>query len=459
MQMAFLLLLLLLLLAMNCDCEAIGTNDVPGIETDDAVDDAASSCEADSNSLRHKQQRVVRRRTVGTTLNDEARFPITLVGDWERVIAAPEVHIIADTSDVIFTEGPLVRNADDGSSCSSFVLYASDTVRAVIYRISLSSSEPTNDGNDDDEYSVEVWATHTGGIDDGNDNDVSHYEHLAEKGSNGMATDVLDPRFVIINQHGLRRVIRCRLDDHTQGAPLRDCPDLQVITDAFEDSALQDLSNGNDSNDNNSIVPEETKTSTVRRYKYNSPNDVVVHPHDGSIWFTDPIYGLLETDRFCDEFPCHTGESYLDKKSEIGWQGVYRVDRGSSSRNNNFSVNSNSSININSKTILETKEDDLSPSSVVQLITKYHRRPNGLGFTPDAKRLWVADSTIGSPSWTAYDLCSSSSSSTSSSSDSTRFHPSCDTGSKATDVLTPAALGTMLGRTKTLPPLAGGEGT
>ena len=32
--------------------------------------------------------------------------------------------------------------------------------------------------------------------------------------------------------------------------------------------------------------------------RFNSPNDVVVHRDDGSTWFTDPIYGLLETKRY-----------------------------------------------------------------------------------------------------------------------------------------------------------------
>jgi hypothetical protein len=409
-------LLLLLFIATNCGCKA-NTND---------VGEDGASCVADSDdSLR---RRVVR---VGTKLNDDARFPLTFEGDWEKVIAAPEVHIIADANDVFFTEGPLVRHRrsnnhnhkmekkdkrnnmkdkeklhDDNTdeSCSSSVLYASDTVRAVIYRISLSE---TND--DDDEYNVEVWATHTGGIDENDTNNNPQYENLAEKGSNGMATDVLDPRFVIINQHGLRRVVRCRLDDHAQGAPLRDCPDLQVITDSFR------------------VVLDD---QTTNNHMYNSPNDVVVHPHDGSIWFTDPIYGLLEKDRFCDEFPCHTGESYLDKKSEIGWQGVYRVDRSNYNRNNK----------------LDTTTTTTTYSS--ELVTKYHRRPNGLALTPDAKRLWVADSTIGSPSWTAYDVTENYQG---------RYSPYFT--SKATDVLTPAALGAILGRTENLPRLTGGEGT
>lgn len=206
-----------------------------------------------------------------------------------------------------------------------------------------------------------------------------------------MATDELDPRFVVINQHGLRRVIKCRLDDHDQGSPLSECPDLQVVADSFIGNQNQAL-------------------------KFNSPNDIVVHPHDGSIWFTDPIYGLLEKNRFCDEWSCKS-QSYLDEKSEIGWKGVYRVDR-------------------------QTK--------AVDLVAKYHRRPNGLAFTPDTKTLWVSDSTIGNPSLTAYDV----------NNDDT--HPDKDNPSyiskKAKASLSPATLGTALGTADDLPLLVGGEG-
>ena len=297
----------------------------------------------------------------GKILNENARFPISLEGDWEKVLVAPDVTIIPGTENVFWTEGPLVR---------SEVLYVSDPVHALIYRISTA---------EDSDYTFEIWATHSGGI----DKSLPENENLAEPGSNGMATDVLDPEFVVINQQGLRRVVRCRLDNHKAGAPLSECPDLEVITDSFGSS------------------------------HYNSPNDVVVHPDDGSIWFTDPIYGLLEKNRFCDELSCSTGESYLDAKSEIGWQGVYRVDR----KHNNF----------------------------VELVTKCHRRPNGLGFTPDGTKLWVADSTIGIPSWTAYDI--------------REPWVCCDDNrknQKASSVVNPASLGTFLGRTEN--PLTGGEG-
>src|SRR6476646_1118981 len=50
--------------------------------------------------------------------------------------------------------------------------------------------------------------------------------------------------------------------------------------------------------------------------RFNSPNDVVVKS-DGSIWFSDPSYGI-DSD--------YEGDA---AKSEIGAQQVYRVDAGS----------------------------------------------------------------------------------------------------------------------------------
>lgn len=316
----------------------------------------------------------------GTKLNANARFPFVFEGDWERVITIPEVHVVADADTVSWSEGPVVRNSTDQDNDNS-VLYYSDTIRAVIYRITDGSNTTT----------AEVWATQSGGITP----EETQYQNVAEPGSNGLTTDTLDPRFVIICQQGRRRVVRCRLDDHRPGAPLSDCPEFEVLADTF-------------------VVNQTQKKRTAR---YNSPNDVVVHPKDGSIWFTDPIYGFLEKDHFCDEYKCDTKDlSYLEGKSEIGWQGVYRFDR-------------------------ETQ--------AVELVTDLHRRPNGLAFTPDLQQLWVADSTIGNPSWIAYDIRGG------------RRDPalySSYAGNKAAMVLNSATLGVVLGRTDGAAHLTGGEG-
>ena len=74
--------------------------------------------------------------------------------------------------------------------------------------------------------------------------------------------------------------------------------------------------------------------------KFNSPNDVVVKS-DGSIWFTDPTYGLPK-----------------DEDREIMKQGVYRV----------------------------------APDGKVTCVVDDFDQPNGLCFSPDEKLLYIADS-------------------------------------------------------------------
>jgi gluconolactonase len=79
--------------------------------------------------------------------------------------------------------------------------------------------------------------------------------------------------------------------------------------------------------------------------RFNSPNDVVVKS-DGSIWFTDPAYGIDS------DYEGHKAES------EIGGCHVYRVD---------------------------------PESGAVSQVANDFARPNGLAFSPDEKRLYVAD--------------------------------------------------------------------
>jgi gluconolactonase len=80
--------------------------------------------------------------------------------------------------------------------------------------------------------------------------------------------------------------------------------------------------------------------------RLNSPNDVVVKS-DGSIWFTDPPYGIISD---------HEG---IRAESEIGKNQVYRFDPQSNE--------------------LSVVADDFD-------------RPNGLAFSPDEAELYVADS-------------------------------------------------------------------
>jgi gluconolactonase len=95
--------------------------------------------------------------------------------------------------------------------------------------------------------------------------------------------------------------------------------------------------------------PDGKITVLAERYqgkRLNSPNDVVV-ASDGSIWFTDPPYGILSD-----------YEGYK-ADSEIGRCNVYRVDPA---------------------------------SGEVRIVADDFDKPNGLVFSKDEKTLYIADS-------------------------------------------------------------------
>ncbi|HEY9369329.1 SMP-30/gluconolactonase/LRE family protein [Streptomyces sp.] len=83
--------------------------------------------------------------------------------------------------------------------------------------------------------------------------------------------------------------------------------------------------------------------------RLNSPNDVVVHS-DGSVWFSDPDFGITS------DYEGYRAES------EIGANQVYRIDPG---------------------------------SAEVRLVADGFGAPNGLVFSPDERELYVSDTRNG----------------------------------------------------------------
>ena len=99
-------------------------------------------------------------------------------------------------------------------------------------------------------------------------------------------------------------------------------------------------------------------TTLVDRYRgkrFNSPNDAVLKSN-GDLYFTDPPYGLQKGPK--------------DPARELDFCGVYR----------------------------------LSADGVLTLLTKKMTRPNGIGFSPDEKTLYVAQSDPDRAVWMAFDV-------------------------------------------------------
>lgn len=142
-------------------------------------------------------------------------------------------------------------------------------------------------------------------------------ERGGETGSNGLTLD--SEGHLIIAQHGDRRVARLST------SVLEPQPLYETITDQYDGK------------------------------RYNSPNDLVYHS-DGTLYFTDPPYGL--------EF------RMSDPAKELDFQGVYSV----------------------------------SPDGTVQLLESTMSRPNGLAFSPDESTLYVANSDPERAIWMAYDV-------------------------------------------------------
>lgn len=144
---------------------------------------------------------------------------------------------------------------------------------------------------------VAVWKENSGY--DGKD--VAEYR---QPGSNGLALDSTER--LTINEHGRRRVVRVERDGTTT-----------VVADAFEGKRL------------------------------NSPNDLI-YGADGSLFFTDPPFGLP---RF-----------HQDPRKELAFSGVYRV-----------------------------RNTAAGASFPLELIDDSLSGPNGIALSPDQRTLYVGN--------------------------------------------------------------------
>jgi gluconolactonase len=89
--------------------------------------------------------------------------------------------------------------------------------------------------------------------------------------------------------------------------------------------------------------------------KLNSPNDLVFDTH-GNLYFTDPPFGLPGT--------------FTDPNKELPFNGVFRVAKDGS----------------------------------IRAVAKELEAPNGLGFSPDYKTLYVSNARASAPIWKAYGV-------------------------------------------------------
>jgi sugar lactone lactonase YvrE len=173
----------------------------------------------------------------------------------------------------------------------------------------------------------------------------------AEPGANGMAV-APGGGALLVAQHGMRRIVKFELT----GSP----------TTGF------------------SVTPSNTVVADAAPggLKLNYPNDLVVRAVDGSLWFTDPFYGGIKKSRASEG-----DQPYTEESSELGYAGVYRVPVGGTPQ------------------LMIVGNNASAAPGVLD-------RPNGISFSPDYKRLYVATCCqghskhcpAGHARWTGFDI-------------------------------------------------------
>jgi gluconolactonase len=144
------------------------------------------------------------------------------------------------------------------------------------------------------------------------DGHVSHAFRFPAGNSNGNTFDYQGRQLAC--QHGTRKVVRYEHNGKTS-----------VLAEKFDGKEL------------------------------NAPNDIVVHPNDGSIWFTDPGYGSLM------EYEGNRLPSSAASVSPIQKEAVYRID---------------------------------GQSGAITKVADQPFKPNGLCFSADYRKMYIADTGI-----------------------------------------------------------------
>jgi gluconolactonase len=208
---------------------------------------------------------------------------LPLPASWNGV---GKIHLIDSSLSTIIDEKTTVRKLAEGFSFTEgpvwhpegFLLF-SDPNTNNIYRY-----DPNN-------HNISVYISHSGYTGP----DIGEY---GQPGSNGLVID--KEGRLIVAQHGNRRIVR-----HEKKGPV-------------------------------SIL-----AATYNGKKFNSPNDLVLKS-DGSIYFTDPPYGLPGF--------------YTDRRKELDHQGVYLLKEGK-----------------------------------ITLLSSDLGGPNGIAFSPDEKYIYISN--------------------------------------------------------------------
>lgn len=220
--------------------------------------------------------------------------PVTYVGSIERRAAAIDALIAPGTRMTQLAEG---FNWSEGPVWvpASRMLLFSDVPENKIYKWTAKGG-------------LSTWLEPSGYTGEGS--------YSKEPGSNGLLLD--QNQDLLLAQHGDRRIARLSLKDRLPSA------DFQTLADTWEGR------------------------------QFNSPNDLI-QARDGSIYFTDPPYGL-------------PGQADSELR-EIPFQGVYLIERSGEIR------------------------------SVIDNLS----RPNGIALSPDERTLYVANSDPQAAVIYAYD--------------------------------------------------------